>query len=200
MKAEQSTTPSSRILFVKAASENRLGASLSIQHRTSNNRTINGEQVATSYAGHLFGIEHDPSTRQSAVNFLESIMFKCASWPAGTASADIRWGSPSLFITACTSARRTACPAKGNSYRSDYHCYEWRPTRRSASPGRVTDPRWRARATRGEIGRAINHVCKTGFRASVPARIRSSTTSDRRWLRSRNNRPVSSRCPARPNQ
>ena len=42
----------------------RLGASLSIQHRTIKDRTINGEQVATSNAGQVLFMEDDLSTRQ----------------------------------------------------------------------------------------------------------------------------------------
>jgi hypothetical protein len=42
----------------------RLGASLAIQHRTINDRTINGEQVATSNAGQVLFMEDDLSTRQ----------------------------------------------------------------------------------------------------------------------------------------
>ena len=40
----------------------RLGASLAIQHRTINDRTINGEQVATSNAGQVLFMED--ATRQ----------------------------------------------------------------------------------------------------------------------------------------
>jgi hypothetical protein len=42
----------------------RLGASLAIQHRTIKDRTINGEQVATSNAGQVLFMEDDLSTRQ----------------------------------------------------------------------------------------------------------------------------------------
>jgi hypothetical protein len=43
----------------------------SIQHRTTHNRTINGEQVATRHAGHALFIEDDPSTRQLVANFFD---------------------------------------------------------------------------------------------------------------------------------
>jgi hypothetical protein len=53
-----------KVGIIKAATEDRLGASLSIQHRTINNRTINVEQVATSNAGQVLFMEDDLSTRQ----------------------------------------------------------------------------------------------------------------------------------------
>ena len=75
MNTVQSTTPSNggagdatgdleNVGIVKEATEDQLGASLSIQHRTINNRTINGEQVATRNAGQVLFMKDDLSTRQ----------------------------------------------------------------------------------------------------------------------------------------
>jgi PleD family two-component response regulator len=88
-----------KVGIVKAATEIRLGASLSIQHRTINNRTINGEQVATSNAGHVLFIEDDPSTRQSVANFFEKHNIPvCAVADGHEFGRYFAGGGPSLVI------------------------------------------------------------------------------------------------------
>jgi two-component system, OmpR family, response regulator len=111
MNTVQSTTPSNssggdvmedsieKVGIVKAATEDRLGASLSIQRRTINNRTINGEQVVTSNAGPVLFIEDDPSTRQSVANFFEKHNIPvCAVAGGHEFGRYFAGGSPSLVI------------------------------------------------------------------------------------------------------
>jgi hypothetical protein len=77
---------------VKAATEIRIGAALSIQHRT-----VNGEQVAASNAGHVLFIEGRSVTRASRLpTSSKSITWRFASWPTGTSSADISPLAPDI--------------------------------------------------------------------------------------------------------
>jgi hypothetical protein len=77
-----------KVGIVKAATENRIGASLSIQHRTINNRTINGEQLPPVMHAMSVSLRDDLSTRASRLpTSSKSITFQFAPWPTGTSSA-----------------------------------------------------------------------------------------------------------------